>query len=643
MKEKTKAWPLVATLYFFILLFTGSTLYSLVQIQNATRVMEKYTYDVSWALMQLQLELGRFLNSVEVYHYGGIDHDALMLRYDILWSRTPVLLSGQLRKSMEDKQKTLRLVQLIESNIRNMEPDITRLKVGSPDYQQIMMRLAPLQEPLSYSLASVMQKNINIYSENDRHFAQLRNALLMMVSGLVISVLLLSALLIYEGRRHFRAARRDPLTGLPNRVALLEMMESYATQEMPFGLVLIDINDFRDINSKFGYDTGDYLLNELAKRVKALCEEGESCGRLGGDQFAIIQRGSSDLRQIRELVARLLHSLKQDMVFDNYPFRLEVGIGIAFYPVDSDKTQELLSRVEQALFHSRKTHVPYVIYDNSLLNETARRKHLASDMVMALEHNALELYYQPIVNLETGRCEAVEALLRWRHPELGFIPPNEVIMVAEEFQLAERVGCWVLNTACEQLYQWHQLGLVDLQMCVNISPGMYQRNLLKLVAKALMEHHLPARSLVLEVTEDTTMREVKNSLQLMQDLNQQGVLLALDDFGTGYSSLSYLQKLPVSKVKIDRSFIQGIDTSLEASELVANICRMGSMLGKILVCEGIETQAQLDVLRSLTDIHLYGQGYLFSRPEQAEKIYQTLLEMEELWLARQPSDIACIS
>nr|WP_236661435.1 bifunctional diguanylate cyclase/phosphodiesterase [Aeromonas jandaei] len=605
--------------------------------------MEKYTYDVSWALMQLQLELGRFLNSVEVYHYGGIDHDALMLRYDILWSRTPILLSGQLRKSMEDKQKTLRLVQLIESNIRNMEADITRLKVGSPDYQQIMMRLAPLQEPLSYSLASVMQKNINIYSENDRHFAQLRNALLMMVSGLVISVLLLSALLIYEGRRHFRAVRRDPLTGLPNRVALLEMMESYATQEMPFGLVLVDINDFRDINSKFGYDTGDYLLNELAKRVKALCEEGESCGRLGGDQFAIIQRGSSDLRQIRELVARLLHSLKQDMVFDNYPFRLEVGIGIAFYPVDSDKTQELLSRVEQALFHSRKTHVPYVIYDNSLLNETARRKHLASDMVMALEHNALELYYQPIVNLETGRCEAVEALLRWRHPELGFIPPNEVIMVAEEFQLAERVGSWVLNTACEQLYQWHQLGLVDLQMCVNISPGMYQRNLLKLVAKALMEHHLPARSLVLEVTEDTTMREVKNSLQLMQDLNQQGVLLALDDFGTGYSSLSYLQKLPVSKVKIDRSFIQGIDTSLEASELVANICRMGSMLGKILVCEGIETQAQLDVLRSLTDIHLYGQGYLFSRPEQAEKIYQTLLEMEELWLARQPSDIACIS
>ena len=643
MKEKTKAWPLVATLYFFILLFTGSTLYSLVQIQNATRVMEKYTYDVSWALMQLQLELGRFLNSVEVYHYGGIDHDALMLRYDILWSRTPILLSGQLRKSMEDKQKTLRLVQLIESNIHNIEPDITRLQVGSPDYQQIMMRLAPLQEPLSYSLASVMQKNINIYSENDRHFAQLRNALLMMVSGLVISVLLLSALLIYEGRRHFRAVRRDPLTGLPNRVALLEMMESYATQEMPFGLVLIDINDFRDINSKFGYDTGDYLLNELAKRVKALCEEGESCGRLGGDQFAIIQRGSSDLRQIRELVARLLHSLKQDMVFDNYPFRLEVGIGIAFYPVDSDKTQELLSRVEQALFHSRKTHVPYVIYDNSLLNETARRKHLASDMVMALEHNALELYYQPIVNLETGRCEAVEALLRWRHPELGFIPPNEVIMVAEEFQLAERVGSWVLNTACEQLYQWHQLGLVDLQMCVNISPGMYQRNLLKLVAKALMEHHLPARSLVLEVTEDTTMREVKNSLQLMQDLNQQGVLLALDDFGTGYSSLSYLQKLPVSKVKIDRSFIQGIDTSLEASELVANICRMGSMLGKILVCEGIETQAQLDVLRSLTDIHLYGQGYLFSRPEQAEKIYQTLLEMEELWLARQPSDIACIS
>jgi len=643
VKGKTRAWPLLVILYVSILLFTGSTLYCLMQIQNATRAMEKYTYDVSWALMQLQLELGRFLNAVEVYHYGGIDHDTLMLRYDILWSRTPILLSGQLRKSMQDKQKTLRLVQLIETNIRQIEPDITKLQSGASDYQQIMMRLAPLQEPLSYSLASVMQKNINVYSENDRHFGQLRNALLLMVSGLVMSVLLLSMLLIYEGRRHFRAARRDPLTGLSNRVALLERMELYATQEVPFGLVLVDINDFRDINSKFGYDTGDYLLCEFATRIRVLCEEGEWSGRLGGDQFAIIQRGSSDLRQVRELVARLLHVLKQDIVYDNYPFRLEVGIGIAFYPMDSDKTQELLSRAEQALFHSRKTHVPYVIYDNSLLNETARRKHLASDMIMALEHNALELYYQPIVNLESGRCEAVEALLRWRHPELGFIPPNEVIMVAEEFQLAERVGSWVLNTACEQLYQLHQLGMVDLQMCVNISPGMYQRNLLKLVAKALMEHNLPARSLVLEVTEDTTMREVKNSLQLMQDLNQQGVLLALDDFGTGYSSLSYLQKLPVSKVKIDRSFIQGIDTSMEASELVANICRMGSMLGKSLVCEGIETQAQLDVLRPLTDIHLYGQGYLFSRPEQAEKIYQTLLEMEELWLARQQSEMAYMS
>ncbi|WP_421201686.1 putative bifunctional diguanylate cyclase/phosphodiesterase [Aeromonas enteropelogenes] len=643
MKGKTRAWPLLVILYISILSFTGSTFYSLMQIQNATRAMEKYTYDVSWALMQLQLELGRFLNAVEVYHYGGIDHDALMLRYDILWSRTPILLSGQLRKSMQDKQKTLRLVQLIESNIRSIEPEIIRLKSGAPNYQQIMMRLSPLQEPLSYSLASVMQKNINIYTDNDRHFAQLRNALLLMVSGLIISVLLLTALLIYEGRRHFRAARQDPLTGLSNRVALLERMEQYATQEAPFGLVLIDINDFRDINSKFGYDTGDYLLHEFAKRIRVLCEEGEWSCRLSGDQFAIVQRGSNDLRQIRELVARLLHALKQNIVFDNYPFRLDVGIGIAFYPMDSEKTQELLSCAEQALFHSRKTHVPYVIYDSSLLNETARRKHLASDMVMALEHNALELYYQPIVNLDSGRCEAVEALLRWRHPELGFIPPNEVILVAEEFQLAERLGSWVLNTACEQLYQWHQLGLVDLQMCVNISPGMYQRNLLKLVTKALMDHHLPASSLVLEVTEDTTMREVKNSLQLMQDLNQQGVLLALDDFGTGYSSLSYLQKLPVSKVKIDRSFIQGIDTSIEASELVANICRMGSMLGKSLVCEGIETQAQLDVLRSLTDTHLYGQGYLFSRPEQAEKIYQTLLEMEELWLARQQPEVSYIS
>ena len=634
MKAKTRAWPLLGVLYLSILLFTGSTLYCLVQIQNATRVMEKYTYDVSWALMQLQLELGRFINAVEIYHYGGIDHETLLLRYDILWSRTPILLSGQLRKSLADNPKTLRLVQLTESNIRKLEPELTRLKPGMPDYQQIMMTLAPLQEPLSYSLASMMQKNINVYSGNDKRFGQLRDALLFMVLGLVISVILLSALLVREARRHFRTARVDPLTGLANRLALLEKMESYVSRDTPFGLILIDINDFRDINSKFGYSTGDILLQELAKRLSALCENGEWVARLGGDQLAMLQRDSSDLRQVRELVARVLHAIKQDIIIDSYPFRLEVGIGIAFFPTDSNQTQELLSRAEQALFHSRKTHVPYVIYDSSLLNETARRKHLASDMVMALEHNALELYYQPIVNLESGRCEAVEALLRWRHPELGFIPPNEVIQVAEEFQLAEKLGSWVLNTACEQLHQWQHLGLVDLQMCVNISPGMYQRNLLMLVAKALMEHHIPASCLVLEVTEDTTMREVKNSLQLMQDLSQQGVHLALDDFGTGYSSLSYLQKLPVSKVKIDRSFIQGIDTSIEAAELVANICRMGSMLGKKLVCEGIETQGQLDVLRSLTDIHLYGQGYLFSRPEQASKAYQTLLEMEERWLAR---------
>ena len=177
MKAKTRAWPLLGVLYLSILLFTGSTLYCLVQIQNATRVMEKYTYDVSWALMQLQLELGRFINAVEIYHYGGIDHETLLLRYDILWSRTPILLSGQLRKSLADNPKTLRLVQLTESNIRKLEPELTRLKPGMPDYQQIMMTLAPLQEPLSYSLASMMQKNINVYSGNDKRFGQLRDAL----------------------------------------------------------------------------------------------------------------------------------------------------------------------------------------------------------------------------------------------------------------------------------------------------------------------------------------------------------------------------------------------------------------------------------------------------------------------------------
>lgn len=637
MNRKIRMWPLLVILYISILSFSGGALYCLMQIQNTTRAMEKYTYDVSWALMQLQLELGRFLNAVQVYHYGGLDHKTLMLRYDILWSRTPILLSGQLRKSMEDKQKTLRLVQLIESNIRHIEPDVMTLKSGVSDYQQIMMRLEPLQEPLSYSLAAVMQKNINIYSESDRSFDQWRNGLLLMVSGLIVSVLLLTILLMYKGRRHFRAARRDPLTGLPNRLALLERMARCTTQDVPFGLVLIDITHFRGINVKFGHAAGDYVLNTFANRISTLCEEGEWSGRLGGDQFAIIQHGSSDLRQVRELVARLQHALKQDIVYDSYPFRLEVGIGIAFYPMDSDQPHELLSLAEQALFHSRKTHVPYVIYDNALLNETARRKHLASDLLIALEHNTLELHYQPIVNLENGRCEAVEALLRWRHPQLGLIPPNEVIMVAEEFQLAERVGSWVLNAACEQLARWHRLGSVDLQMCVNISPSMYQRNLLELVTKVLMVHQLPARSLVLEVTEDTAMREVKGSLQLMQDLNQQGVLLALDDVGTGYSSLSYLQKLPISKVKIDRSFIQGIDTSVEASNLVANICRIGAMLGKQLVCEGIETPAQLNVLRALSGIHLYGQGYYFSRPEQAEQIYQTVLKMEAGWRTHQQS------
>jgi len=303
--------------------------------------MEKYTYDVSWALMQLQLELGRFLNAVEIYHYGGIDHETLLLRYDILWSRTPILLSGQLRKSLSDNPKTLRLVQLTE--------------------------------PLSYSLASMMQKNINVYSGNDKRFGQLRDALLFMVLGLVISVILLSGLLVREARRHFRTARVDPLTGLANRLALLEKMESYVSRDTPFGLVLVDINDFRDINSKFGYSTGDILLQELAKRLRALCENGEWVARLGGDQLAMLQRDSCDLRQVRELVARVLHSIKQDIIIDNYPFRLEVGIGIAFFPTDSNQTQELLSRAEQALFHSRKTHVPYVIYDSSLLNETTFR------------------------------------------------------------------------------------------------------------------------------------------------------------------------------------------------------------------------------------------------------------------------------
>ena len=407
-------------------------------------------------------------------------------------------------------------------------------------------------------------------------------------------------------------ARYDPLTDLPNRNFLREQMDQALDQldrTGPVAVLFIDLDQFKQVNDTLGHPRGDLLLREVADRLRSHVREGDIISRFGGDEFVIVQSPVSGVEEAAAMSRRLIESLSETYEVEGHRVVIGASIGIAMAPRDGIGADHLLKNADMALYWAKaERRGSWRFFEAEMDIRAQARRTLELDLRGALAAGAFEVYYQPLFDLRSKKISTCEALLRWPHPVRGMISPAEFIPVAEEMGLIVEIGNWVLQQACRDCSRWPS----DVRVAVNISANQFRRgNLVNSVREALANSGLASNRLEIEITESVLFQDTRATRQALRQLRDLGVRLSLDDFGTGYSSLSYLHSLPLNKVKIDRSFLEGLAAGDRSLVLLRGIARLSAQLGLSVTVEGIETAEQL-ALVSAEDTVEEVQGFLFS-------------------------------
>ncbi|MDD1509170.1 putative bifunctional diguanylate cyclase/phosphodiesterase [Pseudomonas sp. CNPSo 3701] len=425
-----------------------------------------------------------------------------------------------------------------------------------------------------------------------------------------------------------RMSQYDFLTSLPNRLQLQQQLEQIledsGRMQRRVAVLCVGLDDFKGINEQFSYQTGDQLLLALSDRLRSHSGRLGALARLGGDQFALVQADIEQPYEAAELAQNVLDDLETPFTLDDHQVQLRATIGITLFPEDGDSPEKLLQKAEQTMTLAKsRSRNRYQFYIASVDSEMRRRRELEKDLRDALALNQLHVVYQPQISYRDHSVVGVEALLRWQHPQHGFVGPDLFIPLAEQNGSIIPIGEWVLDQTCRQLREWHDQGYGELRMAVNLSTvQLHHAELPRVINNLMQMYRLPARSLELEVTETGLMEDITTAAQHLLSLRRSGALIAIDDFGTGYSSLSYLKSLPLDKIKIDKSFVQDLLEDEDDATIVRAIIQLGKSLGMQVIAEGVET-AEQEAYIIAQGCH-EGQGYYYSRPLPARELTQYL-------------------
>ena len=418
-------------------------------------------------------------------------------------------------------------------------------------------------------------------------------------------------------------ARYDELTALPNRLNFRDEIERLLavahTAERLSALLFVDLDQFKQVNDTLGHPCGDELLCAVAERLRGMLRPEDFVARFGGDEFVVFQQDIESPEDAAVLARRIVDRLSERYKIDNHLVEIGASVGIAM-TVPGVSADTLLKNADMALYRAKADgRGTFCFFRDEMAQTVESRRNMELDLRKALANEEFELFYQPLVNLKSGRVSTCEALLRWNHPLRGTVSPIDIIPVAEDMGLIVDLGRWILRKACMECMKWPE----GVSVAVNFSPQQFhQRDVLSEVRYALEVSGLPAHRLEIEITESSLLRNTQLTHDVLSQLRTIGVRISLDDFGTGYSSLSYLHNFPLQKVKIDRSFLEGIDTDRPLT-LLRGVARLSADLGMSVVVEGIETNEQLELI-SADGTVTEGQGYLFSRPVPAARVRQLL-------------------
>lgn len=441
--------------------------------------------------------------------------------------------------------------------------------------------------------------------------------------------------------RFEQLARHDGLTGLANRIALLDELEYAVAHAERRGtevaLLFMDLDRFKNINDTLGHAMGDMLLQEFAQRIRNSVRQDDFVARLGGDEFTVLLQGEYAIQSAAAVAQKVLDAMRLPVLLQGHEYVVSGSIGIATFNggvsrtsegEQADFTQELMRQADTAMYRAKRQGTGFMYFNANMDSNSKLQLRLENSLRRALENQEFVLYYQAKVAAGSGRIVGCEALLRWRHPVHGLIKPDKFIEVIESIGLIIPVGAWVLREACQQMQRWQRQGLPLQRVAVNLSMRQFlQPDLLDVVDKALADSQLEANCLELEITESVAMSNARQTIETLTALKQRGVHISIDDFGTGYSSLSYLKRFPIDAVKIDRSFIQELTPDSDDAAIVTATIRLAHAMNLSVIAEGVEIESQRDFLMK------YGcdvlQGYLYSRPVSAKE-YADLMRVGSL-------------
>ncbi len=413
-------------------------------------------------------------------------------------------------------------------------------------------------------------------------------------------------------------ATHDALTGLPNRVMvndrLLHAIEQGERSQSKIAVIFIDLDRFKEVNDSLGHPSGDALLKIVAKKLKSSLRHGDTLGRFGGDEFTILMEGINQIDDVSAVMQKILKTVSEPVLLGGYEIVSSASIGVTIFPDDAADADVLIKNADVAMYRAKaRGGDSYEFYTLDMSVQADERMELQHSLSHAMERGEFDLYYQPKINVQTGRVIGMEALLRWEHPKMGLVEPSKFIPVLEETGKIVDVGYWVFRMACAFHQELKEKGFQPLRISINLSARQFHdEGLLEFVEMICAEHDLDARQLEVEITESLLIENMDVAVTILDRLHAAGVHIAIDDFGTGYSSMSYLKRFPIDSLKVDQSFVKDIPDDKDDVAIVRAIVALGETLGMNLVAEGVETSAQLEFFTEVDKCEI--QGFFISKP-----------------------------
>ncbi len=498
-------------------------------------------------------------------------------------------------------------------------PDIEDIQMEHPLLKNLLSQLIPLVTPTRNFFVREIEFNDKVFEEII-HFMPWDEVIRIHVSD-ITSQKQAEAIIFYQ-------IHHDSLTGLPNRKYLhqylIEFVETLEDKNQRFAVLFLDIDRFKLINDSLGHSIGDLLLQSVGDRLKTLLRKGDLLVRWGGDEFAIIAKAITSTDIVVQIAESMIQALALPFNCGEHELHVTTSIGASIYPEHNTDVEGLIRNADMAMYRAKVGgRNSFQFYVPNMQEQSFQKLLMENNLRRALENEELEAYYQPQIDLSTNKIVGLEVLLRWKHVTLGSISPSKFIPLAEETGLIIDIGNWVLKNACLQAIAWQKMGLPPIQVGVNLSiKQLQEKDFLASLKKVLDETNFDPHYLELEITEGIMMDNVAEKIVLLNQFRQMGIQLSIDDFGTGYSALSYLKNLPIDTLKIDRTFIEYISHNDQDRAIVASLINLSHSLNLIVIAEGVETQEQVDLLRSLGCDRI--QGYFFHKALPAADIESLL-------------------